>query len=126
MRNQRFLAALLALIACESDETKLERLKVAQAQACLPVIRADSEERSYAALLRRIKAIENGTAVYGPGSLAQARADAEEAHRRVLKLDAATNESTSNPVKYAEKKQDEENQRIRCELATRKYEAVGR
>lgn len=121
MKRLLVIAILVPVIACESDEAKLERLKVAQATACLPVARADSEERSYAALVGRTEAIERGEAVYGPGSLAQARADADEAKRWLSKMEAATIESTANPMKYAEKKQAKEKQRIVCELATRDY-----
>ena len=119
---KRFLILLpLSLTACESDETKLERLQLAEAKACMPVLVADSAERAYAEILARIQEGASGGRPYGTGSsaIALAESDLEAAKRREAELQAELREVKTNPKAYAEKQRRKAKQKAACDLATR-------
>jgi hypothetical protein len=131
MTRLPLIVALVGIIGCESDETKLNRLKLAQEEACLPVHLRDSAEAEDKAAVPR--------AVAGASSLAQSAADLQAAGepqaaanmqaaadlQKIVALEgirarlANAREITDNPQRYHEKREAERKEQTACELATR-------
>jgi hypothetical protein len=115
------LVSVLGLTACESDEKKLERLRLAEATSCLPVLRADSAEHAHDAATARLDELSQGSSPYGGGSasIALMQADIDESKKSIDELSAKIKQVQTHPKEYAAQQKAAASQRTKCDLAKR-------
>lgn len=108
MRHTTLLVgAALTFAACEGNAGKLERLKVAEASACLPVLRADSAEAANALVVAKVRS--------GSTTLEEADSNIAAAKRHLAEL----KNQMDHPAETATKARDLAAQRTACDLAHR-------